>query len=166
MRKAYAVLAWIIAGAVVVQAAAIAFGLSGLISWVQDGGVLDKAVLESGEVSFAGVLGFVVHSLNGQFLIPLVTLALLGVSFGVRGRRPRVLAAVLVVLVAAQVTLGLTAPAAPYLGILHGANALAILLVAVAAARLVRPARAPAGAATTGVPAAGSAPRAEQPRGT
>ncbi|MFP3713417.1 hypothetical protein [Puerhibacterium sp. TATVAM-FAB25] len=163
MRKAYAVLAWIIAGAVVVQAAAIAFGFSGLIRWVQDGGVLDKAALEAEDATFAGVFGFVVHSLNGQFLIPLVSVALLGVSIGVHDRRARVLAAVLLLLVAAQVTLGLTAPAAPYLGILHGANALAILLTAITAARLVRPGRAPA-AAAPGAPATRGASLADRAR--
>ena len=44
MRRFYIVLAWIIAGGVVVQAAAIAFGFGGMVGYVQEGGVVDKAL--------------------------------------------------------------------------------------------------------------------------
>ena len=47
MRKLYTVLAWTIAGAVVVQAAAIAFAFGGMLNLVSEGGVVDKALLES-----------------------------------------------------------------------------------------------------------------------
>ena len=44
MRKIYSVLAWTIAGGVVVQAAAIAFAFGGMLNLVSDGGVVDKAL--------------------------------------------------------------------------------------------------------------------------
>ena len=47
MRKLYTVLAWTIAGAVVVQASAIAFAFGGMLNLVSEGGVVDKALLES-----------------------------------------------------------------------------------------------------------------------
>ena len=47
MRKLYSALAWIVAGGVVVQAAAIAFGFGGMAGYVMDGGVVDKALMES-----------------------------------------------------------------------------------------------------------------------
>ena len=51
MRRIYAGLAWIIAGAVVVQAAAIAFAFGGMLNLVSEGGVVDKALLESGQAA-------------------------------------------------------------------------------------------------------------------
>ena len=47
MRMVYRVLAYLIAGEVVVQAGAIAFAFFGLGAWIDGGGVLDKAAMES-----------------------------------------------------------------------------------------------------------------------
>ena len=47
MRATYRVLAYLLALEVVVQAAAIAWAVFGLSTWVENGGVLDKASLES-----------------------------------------------------------------------------------------------------------------------
>jgi len=81
MRSAYRVLAYIIAIEVVVQAAAIAYALAGLSKWVSDGGTLDKAAMESEDTTFTGVVGFIVHGINGQMLIPLLAVILLIISF-------------------------------------------------------------------------------------
>jgi heme A synthase len=137
MRKTYSVLAWIVAGGVFVQAAAIAFGFGGMAGFVQDGGVVDKALVESGTSSnFTGEIGFMIHGIVGGMVIPLAALALLVVSFFVRVRGARMWGAVVFGLVIVQVMLGYSIVDVPYLGLVHGANALAVLLCAVYAARL------------------------------
>ena len=138
MRTVYRVLAWIIAVEVLLQAAAITYAVFGLGKWIQEGGVLDKSVMESEVTAFPEEVGFMVHGLNGQMIVPVVALLLLVVSFFVRTPRARAWAAVLFGLVVVQVMLGYSIVDVPYLGLLHGANALAVLLTAVHAARRAR----------------------------
>jgi len=135
VRTTYRVLAWILAVEVVVQAAAIAYALFGLSAWIQGGGVLDAASMES-EVYFDGVLGFMVHGINGQIVVPVVALALLVVSFFARLPRGVAYAATLFGLVVLQVLLGMFGRGLPVLGMLHGAVALGILVTAIMSARL------------------------------
>ncbi|GAB3068997.1 hypothetical protein GCM10027053_36470 [Intrasporangium mesophilum] len=136
MRKTYIVLAWIVAGGVFVQAAAIAFGFGGMSGYVQGGGVVDKALVESRSGSnFTGELGFPIHAIVGGMVIPVVALALLVVSFFVKVRGARTWAGIVFGLVFLQTMLGYSIKDVPYLGLLHGANALAVLLAAVHAAR-------------------------------
>jgi heme A synthase len=144
MRRTYSVIAWIIAGGVVVQAASIAFGLGGMAHFIQEGGVIDKALVESRQATFTGDLGFPIHGIVGGMVIPLAAVALLIVAFfvktrGARLRGARLWAAVVLALVALQITLGYSITDMPYLGLIHGANALAVLLTAVYAARISRP---------------------------
>ncbi|WP_193509125.1 hypothetical protein [Cryobacterium sp. BB736] len=138
MYKVYSGLAWSIAGGVVVQAAAIAFAFGGLLNSVANGGVVDKALLESRQAGGVGELGFVMHAIVGGGLIPLLAVVLLVVSFFVRVRGAKLLAAIVFALVALQVTLGFSIIGSPYLGLIHGANALAIVAAAVVAAVRVR----------------------------
>ncbi len=142
MRTAYRALASLVAFLVVVQAAAIAWAVSGLTSWVADGGTLDSAAMESEDSLFPEVAGFAVHGINGTVLVPLVALALLVVSFFARVPRGTAWAAGVLALVVVQVLLGMFSSALPLAGLLHGANALVLLGVASNAAR-----RAGAGAA-------------------
>lgn len=128
-------LAWILALEVVVQAAAIAWALFGLTTWIDGGGVLDAAAIEA-EVQFDGVVGFMVHGMNGMMIVPAVALLLLIVSFFAKLPRGVTYAAALFVMVVAQVALGIFAHSLPSLGMLHGALALAILVTAVLSARL------------------------------
>ncbi|NUP60084.1 MAG: hypothetical protein HOQ06_11505 [Pseudarthrobacter sp.] len=137
MRRIYAVLAWIVAGGVVVQAASIAFALGGMAHYIQDGGVIDKALVESRQAAFVGDLGFLVHGVVGGMVIPLSALVLMVVAFFVKARGVRLWAGVVLALVALQITLGYSITDMPYLGLVHGANALAVLLTSVYAARLV-----------------------------
>lgn len=138
MRTAYRILAYLMALEVVVQAGAIAFAMFGLGQWIQQGGVLDKAAMESeGDPPFAGVYGFMVHGLNGQMVVPLIAILLLVVAFFVKVPRAVAYAGVVVGCVALQVVLGLLAHSVPALGILHGALALVLLVVAIMAGRLV-----------------------------
>jgi hypothetical protein len=147
MRRTYIVLAWVVAAGVVVQASAIAFGFGGMFGYVQDGGVVDKALIESREATFTGDLGFGVHAIVGGLVLPVASLALGLLSFLVRGvPRARVLAWAVFALVLVQGMLGYSISDLPYVGIVHGANALAILLVAVATA--LRASRAGRGAPT------------------
>jgi heme A synthase len=145
MRKLYAGLAWTVAGAVVVQAAAIAFAFGGMLNLVAEGGVVDKALLEAFQAGGVGELGFLIHGLVGGVVIPLLALALLVVSFFVRARGARPWAAIVFGLVALQVTLGFSITDMPYLGLIHGANALAVVAAASIAALRMRSDR-PSGA--------------------
>jgi hypothetical protein len=137
MRKIYSGLAWLVAACVVVQAASIAFGFGGMVGYVMDGGVVDKALMESEQATFTGDLGFPIHELVGGLVMPLVAFALGIVSFFVKGvRRARTLAWGTFALVFIQGSLGYAISDAPYVGLLHGANALLVLVVAVRAAWL------------------------------
>ena len=138
MRRTYTVLAWIIAAGVFVQAAAIAFGFGGMAGYVKGGGVVDKALVESGTVdNFTGEIGFAIHGIVGGMVIPFAALALVVVSFLVKVPGARKWAAIVLGLVFVQAMAGYSIKDLPYLGLLHGANALAILMSSVQAARLV-----------------------------
>jgi heme A synthase len=143
MRKTYSVIAWVIAGGVVVQAATIAFGFGGMAAYVQDGGVVDKALVESHESTFTGDLGFPVHELVGGMLLPALALALLVVSFFVRAPGAKKWAGTLFGLVFLQMMAGYSIKDVPYLGLFHGANALAILVTAIVTARRPASTKAP-----------------------
>jgi hypothetical protein len=136
VQTTYRVLAWILALEVVVQAAAIAWAVFGLTAWIEGGGVLDAAAIQS-DVQFDGVVGFMIHGMNGQMIVPAVALILLVVSFFAKLPRGVAFAATLFGLVVVQVLLGMFAHGIPALGMLHGVVALAILVVAVFSARLV-----------------------------
>lgn len=138
MRTAYRVLAYLVAALVVVQAAAIAWAMTGLTTWVADGGTLDAAAMESGETLFAEVAGFAVHGINGMMLIPLVALALLVVSFFAKVPGGTAWAGAVLALVVVQVLLGMFSSGASFAGLLHGANALVLFAVAGNTGRLSR----------------------------
>ena len=97
--------------------------------------MLDKSVMESQASLFPEEVGFMVHGLNGMMIVPVVALLLLVVSFFAKVPRGSVLAGAVVGLVALQVLLGMFGRGIPALGLLHGANALALFTVAVIAAR-------------------------------
>lgn len=136
MRSAYKVLANLMALLIVVQAAAIVYAVAGLGIWVEDGGVLDKAAMESDEAPFDEVVGFMIHGMNGMMLIPLIALALLVVSFFAKVPRGIPVAAVLLVLVIVQVALGIFGHELALSGALHGVNALILFAGTLHAARL------------------------------
>jgi heme A synthase len=131
MRTAYRALAYLLAGLVLVQAAAIAYAITALGYWVaEDGGVLDKALMESDDADFGGITGFMVHGINGMMVIPLITLVLLVVSFFVKRAGATRQAAILLGLVVVQVALGIASHSLPYAIVLHALNAFAIFAVA------------------------------------
>ena len=141
MRKAYQWAAWLIAGLVAVQAAMVAFFGSGESKYIDGGGVIDRAMVESaqssGELPFPEVIGALIHGVNGGMVIPVVALVLLGLSFGTPVPGARRWAGFVVALVVLQVTLGYSQGGLPALGLLHGANALLLFAATSHAARLV-----------------------------
>ena len=134
MKATYRVLAYLVALGVVVQAAAIAFAYFGLGKWIEDGGVLDKATMESEGTGFTGVVGFMIHGIAGEMVIPAIALILLVVSFFAKVPGGVLWAGIVVVLTVLQVALGLLGFAVVGLGLLHGVNALAMFAVAAMAA--------------------------------
>jgi len=149
MQSAYNVFAYLIAALVVLQAMMIAFAIAGLGVWVdKDGGVLDKASMES-DLEFTGVLGFAIHGMNGMMLIPAVALIFLIISFFAKVPGGVVWAAVTLLLVVVQITLGLLGHENPYFGMIHGLNALILFSVAVMAGKRVSTATTAASASAT-----------------
>jgi heme A synthase len=150
MRKAYSILGYLIAVEVVVQAMAIAYAIAGLGYWIaEDGGVLNKQVMESDDLSFSGIGGFMLHGINGTMVVPLLVLLFLIVSFFTKLPGATKRAAILFGLVAVQVFLGIFSHSLPAAIVLHALNAFAILVVAFTSARragAVAPAAVPAAA--------------------
>lgn len=131
MRTTYRVLAYALAVEVLVQAMAIAYALAGLGHWVEeDGGVLDKALIDSDNADFGGVGGFMVHGMNGMMLIPLIALLLLVVSFFAKLPGATKRAGLLLGLVVLQVVLGITSHSIPFAIVFHALNAFAIFSMA------------------------------------
>lgn len=150
MRKVYSGIGWVVAFLVVVQAGAIAVGFGGMMHFVDGGGVVDKALTESRTLgNFTGELGFPVHGLVGGLLLPLLALVQLIVSWFTKVRGASWLAGGLFLLILIQGTIGYSIKDLPYLGALHGANAFAVLAVAVVGALRPR-AAARATASTSG----------------
>jgi hypothetical protein len=135
MRSAYRVLAWLVAIEVLVQSAVIAYAMFGESKFIDGGGVVDKALVESQTADFEGVIGFPIHGINGQIVIPLIGLALLVVAFFAKIERGVALAGATFGLIVLQVLLGIFGHGMPLLGLLHGLNALLIFGAAVAAVR-------------------------------
>lgn len=142
MATVYRVLAVAIAALVGLQAASHAWVSAGLGLFIERGGVIDKAFLESagadGTLPFPEMVGFMIHGMNGMIVIPIVALLLLIASFFAGTRRAVIWAAVIAALVAVQVTLGLAGHGMPTLAFLHGINALLLFGTAVFAARAAR----------------------------
>ena len=129
MKQAYRVLCHLISLGVVLQAAAIAFGVFGLAHDVGDG----KTITEDYEGNF----GLAWHGISGTMIIPLLALILFIVSFFAKVPGGVKWAGFVLLDVAAQVALGYISFGVPIIGALHGVNALAIIGLAETAARRV-----------------------------
>ena len=147
MRKVYKVLAFAIAGLVVVQAAAVTFAVFGLFAYIEGGGTIDAA--NSGpesDISFPGVVGFMIHGMFGTMVIPLIAILLLVSSFFAKTAGAVKWAVIVFVTTAVQIGLGLFAHGIPQLGILHGIVALVLFGAAIMAGMRARPGVAAIGA--------------------
>lgn len=134
MTTTYRALAWIIMALVAVQAAVIAYGFFGLGSWIENGNDLTKAALEGGG-GFTGEGGLMVHSIVGQWVIPVLALVMFGLAFLTHVQGSIRWAVLLFVATVVQVLLGVVSFGAPSVGILHGLNAFLIFWLALVAAR-------------------------------
>lgn len=152
MKSVYKYLAYAVPVLVAVQAAAIAFAFFGLGKWIEDGGTLDKAAMESDSTKFTGDLGFMVHGLDGQFVIPAVALVLLIISFFAKIPGGSKWAAFILLDVVVQIAFAFTAFGAPVVGMFHGLNALLLAWLGFTAGRRVSTAVAKAPVAEQAAP--------------
>jgi len=130
MRRAYHVLAYVIAVEVIVQAMMIATGMAGLDHWIEhDHATVTKRVIDN-HPSFTGSFGFPIHAINGEMVIPLLAIALLVVSFFAKVEGGTRWALYILGAIVVQVGLGVSAGDVPYLALLHGANAVLLLALA------------------------------------
>lgn len=137
MRTAYRTLAYLIALGVVFQAAVVAFGTFGFISEVDAGAVLTA----DSEAPNAGPM---LHAIGGMMVIPALTLLLVLSSFFAKVPGGIKWALLVLLAVVVQINLGFFAFGLPAVGLLHGANAFAVLALALTAARAASRADAPA----------------------
>lgn len=141
MRKTYRILANIIAIDVVIQAMAIVFALAGLFKWIDDGATLDSAVIESWETdppTWTGAIGHFIHVMNGTYLIPLLGIILLIVSFFAKVDGGVKWASIVAISIAVQVIVGISSASAPVLGLVHGLNAFILFGAALMAAKCAK----------------------------
>jgi hypothetical protein len=135
MRSAYRNLAYAIDALIIVQAAAIAWAIFGEGKYIDDGHNVNKALQDSDTLPFPEVVGFIVHGINGEMLIPLVAIVLLIVSFFAKVPEGPKWAGMLLGGIVIQVLLGVLGGGLPFLGLLHGANALLLFWLAFRAAK-------------------------------
>jgi hypothetical protein len=138
MKTVYRVLAFAIAALVAIQAAAIGYAVFAQLHWIENGGTLDKATLEtleSGEATWIGAMIF--HAFNGATFL-LVALALLIVSFFAKIPHGVRWAVIVLVCTVVQIALGTLSRLVSEIGAIHGAVALVLFGVAVMAAMRVR----------------------------
>jgi len=141
MRKTYRILADIIAIEVVIQAMVMVFAIAGLFKWISDGATLDQSVIDGWEddpPTWTGSIGHFIHVVNGQFLIPLLGIILLIVSFFAAVDGGVKWAAIILASIVVQVAAGMMADDWPYLGLVHGLNAFILFGAALAAAKAAR----------------------------
>jgi hypothetical protein len=139
MKTAYKVLAFLIALEVVVQAAVIAWGVFGLMTWVDEGHSFTEDIADC-EDCFDAQLGIVIHSVNGFIVISVLALIFLIVSFFAKipgGVKWAVITFVLVIL-QGHLLPGLASEVGSGFGAVHGLNAMVLFGVAVMAGKRVK----------------------------
>jgi hypothetical protein len=131
MRSTYRVLAYLIAGGVLLQVASVSYAWFAVIQDLDAGAVFDKNAVNPGHLT---------HGIVGMAVIPLVALTFLILSFFAQIPGGVTWAAITFGVTVLQVALAFVAFSAPVVGPLHGLNAIALLVVAVLAARRAKPA--------------------------
>jgi hypothetical protein len=141
MRNAYKYLAFAIPVFVVIQAMAIAFEVFGLGAYVDDHGLPKGAFSgDNSAPSFFGDAGGAIHAIDGTFIIPLIALALLVVSFFAKVPGGTKFALFIVLDVIVQIMLAFIAFGAVIVGPLHALNAFVLMgLGAVAGRKAMEP---------------------------
>jgi len=127
MRATYRVLGHLIAGMVVVQAAAIALWVFGLLHWLTDGdgNTVTSQLAEDRLEGVTGAMGITIHSF-GAIVVALLAIILLIVSFFAKIPGGVKWASFVFLAVLLQWIIAIVSFETPALGFLHGANALAI----------------------------------------
>ena len=133
MRTAYRVLAFAIAALVAVQAAAIGYAVFAQLIWIENGGTIDKASIESAP----GTSAYIFHALDGGVVL-LLALALLVISFFAKIPQGVRWAVIVLVCTIVQIALGTLSHMLSAIGAVHGAVALVLFGVAVMAAMRAR----------------------------
>jgi hypothetical protein len=133
MKTAYRVLAYAIAALVAVQAAAIGYAVFAQLHFIESGGTLDGATIESAP----GTGAFIFHALNGGVVL-LAALAMLIISFFAKIPQGVRWAVIVLVCTVVQIALGTLSRLVAEIGAVHGAVALVLFGVAVTAAMRVR----------------------------
>ena len=133
MRTAYRVLAFAMAALVAVQAAAIGYAVFAQLSWIDNGGTIDKASIESAP----GTSAYIFHALDGGVVL-LLALALLVISFFAKIPQGVRWAVIVLVCTIVQIALGTLSHMLSAIGAVHGAVALVLFGVAVMAAMRAR----------------------------
>jgi hypothetical protein len=124
MRSAYRVLGLTISGLVVIQAAAIAFEMFGVLHLVDKGDLLSKSLVEDGN-GYNGALGMLVHSI-GAIVISLLAIILLILSLFAKIPGGVKWAGFVFLAVLLQWVFAIVAFSAPVVGALHAINAFAV----------------------------------------
>jgi hypothetical protein len=127
------VLAYAIAALVAVQAAAIGYAVFAQLHWIENGGTLDGATIESAP----GTSAYVFHAFNGASVL-LAALALLIISFFAKIPKGVRWAVIVLVCTVVQIALGTLSRLLAPIGAVHGAVALVLFGVAVMAAMRAR----------------------------
>ena len=124
MKQVYQVLAYLAAAGVAVQAASIAYGMFGLIKWIEGGGTLDQSTELT--PALGGYTGFSWHAMGGMFVLPAISLLFLISSFFAKVPGGIRWALIVLGVTVLQVALGLFSHSVAGLGWLHGIIALAL----------------------------------------
>jgi hypothetical protein len=122
VKQTYRVVAGLVALGVVVQASAIAFGWFDALNKIDNGLVVDK--------NYDGNVGHAIHGLNGMYIMPLLGLILLIVSFFAKVPEGVKWAAMVFVGILVQVALGIFGHSLPAVGFIHGFFALLLFWLA------------------------------------
>ena len=124
MKQVYRVLAFFIAAGVALQAASIAYGMFGLIKWIEEGGTLDQSTQLT--PALGGYTGFSWHATGGIFVLSVISLLFLISSFFAKVPGGIRWALIVLGVTVLQVALGLFSHSVAGLGWLHGINALVL----------------------------------------
>lgn len=130
MRTAFRVVAWVIAGAVMVQAAVMVFAIAGLFHYVSAGGVVSA---ESEPDAFPEGVGVAIHIMLANYLFPLLGLAIVAAAAFTKRTKAIWTGVILLVLILLEWYLGVAGYSAPFAGALHGINGLVIFGLALLA---------------------------------
>jgi hypothetical protein len=131
VKATYRVLAGLTCLLVLVQAAAIAFGTFGILSFVDDGGDYTKSIADERSADTGGI-GQNIHSF-GAMALALVAIVLLIVSFFAKIDGGVKWAGIVFLAVLLQWIFAIVAFSAPVVGLLHGLNAFVIFGVGMSA---------------------------------